>query len=319
MSDKPWSLRRLIAASWVLRLIGESGESEYKVRESWVNLPIGGRVDMADLSSALSDLKEVGVIHVEDGILSAMTEALNACQADGLDAARLLYFVILEAEMPIWVISGTGNGEVIHSELIPDQELNLLEQLFGALEGRESFLLALARKFDAERQAQTGLLGELFVLALCKTELENAGRSDLISKIRHVSLISDQLGYDIVTPSVTGEPRRLEIKSSIASGTVNRFFISRNELRVGLSDPNWFLVLVRVGEPDELLGWIEASTILRYAPSDALEDHLGAGKWEVAKIAISPDSLKQGLPLVDGEMLVSGDETISLRDHAEQG
>jgi len=63
MSGKPWSLRRLIAASWVLRLIGESGESEYKVRESWVNLPIGGQVDMADLSSALSDLKEVGVIY----------------------------------------------------------------------------------------------------------------------------------------------------------------------------------------------------------------------------------------------------------------
>lgn len=317
MTTKLWSLRRLIAAFWVLRLIGESGESEYKVRESWVNLPIGGRVDMADLSSALSDLKQTGIIHERDGVLSAVPEALNACQADELDAARLLYFVILEAEMPIWVISGTGNGEVIHTELIPDQELNLLDQLFGTLEGRESFLLALARRFDAERQCQTGLLGEKFVLALCQAELEDAGRSDLIPKIQHVSLISDQLGYDIVAPSITGEPRRLEVKSSIASGTLNRFFISRNELRVGLADPNWFLVLVRVGEPNELLGWLEASTILTYAPSDGLEDDLGAGRWEVAKIAILPGALNQGLPRLDGEMLANSNEMISLRDHAE--
>lgn len=314
MTEKLWSLRRLIAASWVLRLIGKAGEFEYRVRESWINLPIGGRIDMTDLSSALSDLKHTGIIYEQKGVLSAVPEALTACQADELDAARLLYFIILKAEMPIWVISGIGNGEVIRNELIPDQELNLLDQLFGTIEGRESFLLALARSFDAKSQAQTGLLGERFVLTLCQTELEDAGRSDLIQKIQHVSLISDQLGYDIVAPSITGEPRHLEVKSSIASGSVNCFFISRNELRVGLADPNWFLVLVRVSEPNELLGWLEASRILAYVPSDGFEDDLGAGRWDVAKITISREALKQGLPKLDGEMLTNCNEMISLRD-----
>ena len=296
MSNRPWSRRLLLAACWVLRLIGESGELERKVRQSWVNLPIGGRVDIHDLSFALSELKKIGLITERDGFLSGTSEALDACQADGMDAERLLYFVILQTAMPIWVISGTGNGDVIHDELIPDQELSLLEQLFESSESRESFLLSLARKFDNESQAQTGLEGELFVLSLCSQELENAGRTDLIPKVVHVSLISDQLGYDIVAPNISGENRRLEVKSTRAIGANGRFYISRNEFEVGLRDPNWFLVLVKVGEPNELLGWIEAPAIVGCSPTDTCDEAIGNGRWEVAKMTIPSSAIQRGLP-----------------------
>ena len=296
MSHKPWSRRLLKAASGILRLIGESGELENKLRESWVNLPLGGSVDIHDLSFALSELKRIGVIAERDGFLSGTSEALNACQADGMDSERLLYFVILQIAMPIWVISGTGNGDVVHDELIPDQELSLLKQLFESSESRELFLLSLGRKFDNESQAQTGLQGELFVLSLCTQELENAGRTDLIPKVVHVSLISDQLGYDIVAPNISGENRRLEVKSTRAIGANGRFYISRNEFEVGLNDPNWFLVLVKVGEPNELLGWIEAPAIVGCSPTDACDEAIGNGRWEVAKVTIPSSAIRSGLP-----------------------
>ncbi len=40
------------------------------------------------------------------------------------------------------------------------------------------------------------------------------GRSDLARDVRRVSLLSDQLGYDVNAPRVAGPPRLLEVKAT---------------------------------------------------------------------------------------------------------
>ena len=278
VSQRQWSLRRLFAASWVLRVIGESRELEATVRSSWVNLPIGGRTDLDELGLALASLKEIKLVEEDSGYLSASPKAVFASRAEGIDGVRLLYFVILEAAIPLWVLSVTGYGEVVHDELIPDYEKTILLELYDAREAREAFLLALARKFDSKSRARMGLEGELYVMELCERELGDAGRMDLIPRIRHVSKISDQLGYDIVAPYSSGLNRRLEVKATATFGLSTTFFISRNELECGMSDPHWFLVIVGVGDRPRLLGYLRVEQIDIHLPSDSPSTPFYAGR-----------------------------------------
>ena len=81
-----------------------------------------------------------------------------------------------------------------------------------------------------------GAAGEEIVLQECRAALSALGRADLAVRARRVSLISDQLGYDIVAPSVAGGGWRIEVKTTRTSAVLAKIILTRNEARVGLKD-----------------------------------------------------------------------------------
>ena len=87
----------------------------------------------------------------------------------------------------------------------------------------------------AERDARARELGQAGEEFLCRAEqnrLSEMGRQDLADKVRWVSMEDgDGAGYDILSFSVHGERRLLEVKTTNGPAKTP-FWLSRNELRV---------------------------------------------------------------------------------------
>ena len=158
---------------------------------------------------------------------------------------------------------------------------------------RDALLLALGRRFDDVKRRELGSRGEDLVVAMARDELDALSRHDLALRVRRVSTISDQLGYDVIAPKVSGT-RHLEVKTAgRANPGLFRFFLSRNEHAVGAWDQAWALVACETAGIDDLrlLGWCRASVIEPYLPVDSV-----GGSWTGAEVELPITSLEPGLP-----------------------
>jgi hypothetical protein len=158
---------------------------------------------------------------------------------------------------------------------------------------RERLLLARRLTFDQSRGSELGERGENFVVEEARSNLIRIGRSDLADRVQRVSELSDQLGYDVVAPTLNGV-RRLEVKTS-GRASVDEFhlFLSRLELEVGLADPSWALVACRLdaNQVVTIAGWCRARALEPHMPSDAAR-----GRWATVEISLPVASLEPGLP-----------------------
>jgi hypothetical protein len=101
--------------------------------------------------------------------------------------------------------------------------------------------------FQAREAAnrELGLAGEASVVRAERRRLTAAGRTDLASKVRHVSVLDgDGAGYDVLSWDVEGEERFLEVKTT-RFGSFQPFLVSRNEVEFSESNADKFK-LVRV-------------------------------------------------------------------------
>ncbi len=149
----------------------------------------------------------------------------------------------------------------------------------------------LLSKIDLELLHKIGLDGEYEVIEELKKNLSLRE----IERIRHVSLVDDSAGFDIICPSVKNSDLTvlLEVKTSPRPGSDFNFFISRNEARVARHNDNWFLLAV-TASPN---GYQVLGTLNFYQFSDYLPVNQDKrGQWESAKISISKDLFKKGLP-----------------------
>lgn len=230
-------------------------------------------------------LVDCALVIEKDDFLYPTPELAELMALDGDDAVA----VIFDRTVLVGRLSGTlpngvstdGALSALASELIPDPER------------REAFLLALSRKHDDAAQRQMGGVGEDMVVMLAVEQLAELGRRDLAARVRRVSELSDQLGYDVVAPRLTGN-RRLEVKTSGRSESgLFHFFLSRNEFDTGSRDADWALVCCQVaGNQDmELVGWCRAAALELYLPTDA-----EAGMWTTAELDIPVTLLDEGLP-----------------------
>ncbi|MBX3491115.1 DUF3883 domain-containing protein [Parvibaculum sp.] len=139
---------------------------------------------------------------------------------------------------------------------VPTTEMALAEQ--GALfigeapqkierpEDTNPALARLVRKFDPaardERNRALGRLGEERVLKSEQVRLRGEGRDDLARKVRWVAQEEgDGAGYDILSFTVRGEERFLEVKTT-AGHMQTPFFISRNEKNFAEERPDGFRI-----------------------------------------------------------------------------
>ncbi len=162
---------------------------------------------------------------------------------------------------------------------------------------REQLLLALAYRFDNTRQLLIGEIGEELIIHELRHELRALGRDDLALEVRRVSLLSDQLGYDICAPRVAGAPRLLEVKATTVDTDPRSVSIhlSRNEADTGARFPDWSLVACVVESIQYRQGRIVGSCTTG-ALADLLPVDGYASRWEQAFIELPVDRLSPGLP-----------------------
>ena len=288
-----WSPRLLRAAFWVGRVLGPDGEDAETAHRSWGDLPLGGSVDFAELRAAERALIQIGLVEWDGDKLRPAPE-LAACTAGAEEeSAEPLLALVLEREAPLWLRTAVPDDATVRTELLPDDASAALAAVIPDPGRREAFLLARARKVETSERELLGGEGEEAVVAACRAQLAELGAGELAA-VRRVSLVSDELGYDVVAPRTGDSVRRLEVKSTRSSGATVKLFLTRNEITVGLADPDWFLVVARRGMDGKwtVLGHAAAASLQSLLPVDCDT----RGRWQTAALVLAIGDLEPGLP-----------------------
>jgi hypothetical protein len=117
----------------------------------------------------------------------------------------------------------------------------------------------LRKRLERERGKQRiGIRGEKYVFELEKEFLLSAGHKKLAERVRLISADDEGAGYDVLSFTTSGKEKHIEVKSTAQSkNAFDRFWISDNELKTGMSDPDWTVYRVWRADTDpyhEVLG-----------------------------------------------------------------
>lgn len=274
------------AALHVASILGERPATLDNARESYWHHATGGTFSPADLRLGEQLLIDCGLVEMMAGALVA-TERLGELLKGTLDDAVVIVCHSLLAAHAATENLDAGSLDTLSTALAPV----VLDEA-----RRRELLLELGCLFDDTRRSTIGAIGEQCVVEYARTELRELGHDELARAVRRVSLVSDQLGYDIVAPRLDGPPRLLEVKTAARPPQAEfEFFISRNEVKVGLRTSDWALVACAVlDEQDakaEIIGWCPGAALRDRLPTDA--DH---GRWTQAQLSIPLERLHTGLP-----------------------
>jgi hypothetical protein len=256
-------------------------------------IPTGGVYRHEHFVQAELLLHRCKLLEVEEEVIKPTDELLEICRLPENEAMEVLLLATVERVPPVWIFAAC-EGTQLAPEAIPDNDWAVFKSIVQDPARREEFLLSLGRRFDMEEAAAIGSEGEIFVAQRCREELTRLGQPSLADSVRRVSLVSDQLGYDVVAPTVANEPWRIEVKTTRSSATFVRFVITRNEAKVGLSDQRWVLVICVQTERGrhEIAGWCHAESIGDLLP----EDKHDRGSWLSARLTLDRSLLHPGLP-----------------------
>jgi hypothetical protein len=262
-------------------------------RQSYVKLPTGGIYHSEDLARGERLLVRCGLVKERDDILYPSDQLRCLCRLPAAEAALFVLALAVEKAPPLWLASAVRN-DALWPEFISDDDSVVLTDILPDPAQREAFLLSLGNRFDADAAKEKGALGEEAVAKHARTELETAGRNDLAGRVQRVSLLSDQLGYDVVAPTISGPMRRMEVKTCGGSQTRFEVFLTRNEVSVGLRDSCWTLVICRNPQDGNpvILGWCRAEVFRDLLPRDIDS----RASWATVKLTVCADMLRPGLP-----------------------
>lgn len=256
----------------VLRLVGPNGAEASSLSDSYLHLVSDKRFPVPDLKLAEAFLFFGGFLIENDGYVRRTLEP--------------------EAEhVPeMLAMSGVSGGAD------PDAMVRDLEPFIDSENDRKDIVAWLHESADDEARSRLGALGEEFVVAQCRDALENAGRPELASQVRRVSLVSDAYGYDVSAVRTTSgsKPRLIEVKTSGLGWNPARVYLTRHEFNVAMQNQgDWFLVLVDASREAELqlLGHLTPELLAPHAPLNR-----GHGRWETMRIGIPLALLTPGLP-----------------------
>jgi hypothetical protein len=294
MSEQSLPSSHQLHSVWLLARVLHAPETPRDdALRSFRAVPTSGTLGTQDFLAGESILASLGLIEVIDEVLLVADSVAELASASREDAATLLLTLALERRPPSWLRFAAA-GDALKSNSIPDAELAALENSFVDPAHREAILLAAARRYDAARLAAFGALGEEYVAECCREQLRAAGGGTLAEAVSRVSLLSDQLGYDVVAPRLDGSSRRIEVKATRRLAWRGEVYISRNEYEIGLLDPDWSLVVVEIDaeETPSLLGWCRAGALEAKMPVD--RHHFG--RWNTVRLLQADGMLNGGLP-----------------------
>lgn len=286
MADPPPPLTRHVvrAALHVAAVLGEGTSPVPVARESYWRRATGGLFSPADLRLGENALVVAGFVVRDNDYLTLTAHLSELIDGDADDAVDALAAAFLGA---------TALEDGFPSQTIDDVVLGLIDDPAR----REALLLALGQRFDDALRREVGAIGEELVVAHARAELQVLGHPNLAQQVRRVSLISDQIGYDVTAPRVGSTPRLLEVKATTRERT--EIFLSRNEAEVALRFEDWALVVCDVADvkarTGAILGWCQGALLEPFLPADA-----SGSRWQSVAIDIDRIALRPGLPRATG-------------------
>jgi len=274
-------------------VLAHAGQPYEALNSAFTRTPTEAVFSPLDLQVGAQLLEEAAFVVLALGIVSPDPSLRLLLKMPPEEACELLADRLLVARHPLWVSAATSDGGIV-PDLIPNDAARGLEELFPDPAKREAFLITLGRRFTADDRKQVGDLAEEFVVAAARRELVESGRDDLAAKVCRVSLLSDQLGYDVTAPCERAEPRRMEVKGTRAQESTVAIYLSRTEAQTALRDPDWYLVLCRVARDNtvSLVSWTTAARLRDRLPRDPET----GGAWQSTAIYLEPAELTRGLP-----------------------
>lgn len=243
--------------------------------------------DYTDLSptqyaSALEWLQQVGLI------VASTTDLRLACELQNLPETEIrqtLFNQGLQEMAPLWLADADTLVRDV-SEL-PQDALELASALRLSERAALIGVRQVQGQVDLVERARVGAEGEVQLVAL----LEDAWAGCA----RHVALDNDALGYDIVV-SLDSQVWHLEVKTTTRRGRLN-VYLSRNEYEVGSIDPQWRLVVVGLGDNEQLTA---VATVKQEILHDRtpLDRHV-ASRWESCRYELTPSDMEAGLSFLN--------------------
>ena len=277
------------------------------LRNSYPRIPTGGLYHPLDLKAGEDILVECHLARLVGGSLFPADGLSLLLALDKREASELLLFLVLRERRPLWSRVAVRGWEVAE-EMIPDSDLDALATTVSDPDRREALLLALGQRYDPSSNLRIGERGEEAVEQASKEELISAGHHDLADQVQRVSLVSDQLGYDVVAPTTTGGTRRMEVKTCGRLGRQIQVHISRNQVERSLRDRSWYLVVCALDEDEEvtIVGWCQSNHFKSLLPVDESP----RARWTSVELALESIDLAVGLPPIEGAAALSPDSQI---------
>ncbi|MBZ9634607.1 DUF3883 domain-containing protein [Clostridium sp. FP1] len=202
-------------------------------------------------------------------------------ECDTINRTRLMWHsdfaTVINNELPMWMKYFTKfkESQDIHPEMHIIKEsdtvyiIKIIDYAFGWVEGLpmtireknietfnldEFFRNKSGRKIDyiekAKFNSKIGFLGESYILEYERNKLIKANRADLAGQVEHVSdTKGDGLGFDILSFNEDGNPKFIEVKTSITQS--ESFYVTKNELEFS-KDYSGYFYLYRLTEFDWL-------------------------------------------------------------------
>ena len=274
----------ILAGLHVASLIDETGSLVADARESYWHQAAGGRFGPPDFHLGEQLLIDCGLAEQCGDRLRLLPEVSALLDAD-VDAAVAAVCARVASLLPPATQEQLAEGV---AEVLSDPER------------REELLAAMGRRFDDSLRKEIGALGELIVVAALRNQLLDLGYPQLARAVRHISLETDQAGYDITAPTISGGRRLIEVKSTTAlRGEEITFHISRNELEAGQAFREWSLVICEIVDLQQrngsVVGWCCPGALAPLIPKDA-----PLGRWETAALTIARSDVISGLPAASG-------------------
>lgn len=282
--SRPWagpdglpSLHVVHAAMHVAALLDRPGSVVEDARESYWYRATGGAFAPPDLQRGERLLVDCCLVEEREGTL--YPAAALRTLLDGTVEEMVAAITVRAVES----LDQTREAVETLASLIPDSAR------------REEFLIALGRKFDDTHRQLVGTIGEDITVAAARAELSMLGYPELARAVRHVSLETDQAGYDVSAPRISGGQRLLEVKATTAREHMITIHLSRNEAETGARYESWALVVCAITSVErregEIIGWCTVQAI-----ADSLPIDTAGGRWEGAVIELAIPSLTPGLP-----------------------
>lgn len=268
------------AAMHVAAVIGTRGSRAVDAKESYWHCATGGFHSPRDLALGEALLVDLGLLVHDCEVLRPSDELAEMLAGSFEDAvADIVCRTLVLVPPPV----GTTDRDGLLAA-IPD------------IERREQLLLELARRHDDERRAAIGAAGERLVVAEARAELKHLARPDLARSVRRVSVVSDQLGYDVIAPCLQGAPRRLEVKTTTHwEAPTAHIYLTRNEAGAGQYIDGWKLVLCSITDihraEGNIVGWWSYADLTERLPHD-----VDGGEWQQAKVSLQVSPSRAGLP-----------------------
>lgn len=284
---------QLRAALRVLRALDQPTTRLADLRHAYLTLPSGGVFHVDDLIAGEALLAECGLLGRDADMLMVSSAFAATLGLPEEAALEMLMLQVLAARAPVW-LAAAATGEQLRSEFIPDPEADALAGVVSDPEQREALLLAAQRTVDQQARTQVGDAGEELVVREAQGELRRLGRPDLAAQVRRLSVMSDELGYDLRLPRLDGRAWRAEVKATRSARASLRLYLSRGEAEAARRLRDWVLVICHIPPNgiSEVIGWCSFSTLRCYLPRDQHRH----GRWDSVRIMLAPSKLTAGLP-----------------------